>query len=46
MPEVVQEQVVNTKMRQEQINQAKAEAEKERELAQKKVVIAEAKRSC
>lgn len=36
LPEVVQEQVVNTKMRQEQINQAKAEAEKERELAQKK----------
>lgn len=28
LPEVVQEQVVNTKMRQEQINQAKAEAEK------------------
>ncbi|MEM7952689.1 SPFH domain-containing protein [Morganella morganii] len=44
LPEVVQEQVVNTKMRQEQINQAKAEAEKERELAQKKVVIAQAER--
>lgn len=44
LPEVVQEQVVNTKVRQEQINQAKAEAEKERELAQKKVVIAEAER--
>lgn len=44
LPEVVQEQVVNTKMRQEQVNQAKAEAEKERELAQKKVVVAEAER--
>lgn len=44
LPPVVQEQVVNTKLRQEQINQAKAEADREKELAQKQVVTAQAAR--
>lgn len=44
LPPVVQEQVVNTKLRQEQINQAKAEAQREKELAQKQVVTAQAAR--
>lgn len=44
LPDVVQKQVVNTKIRQEEINQAKAEAEKEKQLAQKKVEQANADR--
>lgn len=44
LPDVVQKQVVNTKIRQEEINQARAEAEKEKQLAQKKVEQANADR--
>lgn len=44
LPPVVQEQVVNTKLRQEQIQQAIAETKREKELAQKQVATAEANR--